>query len=484
MNKEVLAATKVNQWKSTNVVIAWFKSIQRKRNCKFIKFDIVDFYPSISEELFSKAVNYARDFIEIEDKVVTTILNARKCFLFKDGQPWTKKKNAKFDVTMGSYDGAEVCELVGLYLLPKIAKILGGDSVGLYRDDGLGYLKGKSKVETERIRKQLHKLFKDEGLSITCETNLDITDFLDVTFDMKNDKYYPYNKPGNTPQYVHHQSNHPPSIIKQIPEMIAKRLSDISSDEQQFNTAAPLYQEALRQSGYNNDITFRRPTTRKRRRSRKIIWFNPPYNVTVKTDIGKKFIQLIKHHFPRHHRYHKIFNTNTIKLSYSCSPSMESIINKHNRKVLNKMPPQEVRCNCRNKKECPLDGKCLMSNIVYRADVISDIEKVSYVGLTEGPFKERFRNHKKTFNNRKYVNDSELSKHVWSLKDSDTNFRANWSVVKRASAYACGSKKCDLCLTEKTIIGRSAPKEFINKKSEIVSKCRHKNKFTLKYGVT
>ena len=486
INKEVLAAMKVNQWRNTTTVISWFKAIERKRNCKFFKFDIIDFYPSISEDLFMKAMTHARQHTDVEEKVISIILNARKCFLFNNGQPWAKKENARFDVTMGSFDGAEICELVGLYLLSKIVKIVGINNVGLYRDDGLGYLKGKSKVQTEQIKKKLCQCFKEEGLSITVNTNLIKTDFLDVTFDMTKNVYYPYNKPENSPQYVHSLSNHPPSIIRQIPSMIGKRISDISSGEEQFVKAAPFYQRALHSSGYKEEISFQKPRKKRRNRPRKIIWFNPPFNKAVKGNFGRKFLKLVQKHFPPHHRYYRIFNKNTIKLSYSCSPNMRSIIVKHNMRVLNKKAPAAVQreCNCRVRGECPLNGTCLQRSLVYRADVECEGETASYVGACEGTFKERYRKHKSSFNNRDYENDTELSKHIWALQDETKNFQIKWSVVKKASPYVCGGKKCDLCLTEKTLIGRSEPGELLNKKSEIISKCRHKNKFTLKYGVT
>jgi hypothetical protein len=109
-------------------------------------------------------------------------MHCRKCLLFSGNDQWVKKDgNEMFDVTMGSFDGAEVCELVGLYLRSKIANVPGIESVGLYRDNGLSCIRSTSGRILDRLRKDLSDLFKAEGLSITCETNLRITDFLDVT---------------------------------------------------------------------------------------------------------------------------------------------------------------------------------------------------------------------------------------------------------------------------------------------------------------
>ena len=77
---------------------------------------------------------------------------------------------------MGSLDGAEVCELVGLYLLNKIKPLLGSNNVGLYRDDGLAIAHKANGPKVGRLRKDIISLFKDEGLSTTINTNLIETD--------------------------------------------------------------------------------------------------------------------------------------------------------------------------------------------------------------------------------------------------------------------------------------------------------------------
>ena len=130
-------------------------------------------------------------------------------------------------------------------------------------------------------------------------------------------------KPGNTLQYVHRQRNHPPAVLKAIPDAINNRLSNISSDEQAFDSACPPYQDALHKSGYNYKLKFN-PQHAKTKRSRNIIWFNPPYNSNVKTNIGHKFLQAIDDCFPKNNPLHKIFNRNTLKLSYSCMPNIRN----------------------------------------------------------------------------------------------------------------------------------------------------------------
>ena len=103
----------------------------------------------------------------------------------------------------------------------------------------LSCFENKSGPELEKIKKKICKIFKDNGLNITIETNLHITEYLDVTFNLKTVKYHPYRKQNNL-QYIRKKSNHPPSIIKRIPSMISKWLSDISSDKEHFDKAAPI----------------------------------------------------------------------------------------------------------------------------------------------------------------------------------------------------------------------------------------------------
>ena len=84
----------------------------------------------------------------------------------------------------------------------------------------------KSGPETERLRKNVIKTFKECGLNITSKSKLKTIDYLDVTFDLQSNSYKPYRKPDNLPVYIHKDSNHPPSILRELPKTIAKRLSD------------------------------------------------------------------------------------------------------------------------------------------------------------------------------------------------------------------------------------------------------------------
>ena len=165
-----------------------------------------------------------------------TALLDKKTLLFNNNEAWFKKTGEEnFDVSMGYYDGAEVCELVGTYILNKLKNITNKENIGLYRDDGLGKFQNMPKTEIERKKKQIVKVFKDCGLSITIKCNLKSEDFLDVTFDLLNEIYKPYRKPNNKPLYINKHSNHPPNILKQLPKSIEKRISETLSNTDVFN---------------------------------------------------------------------------------------------------------------------------------------------------------------------------------------------------------------------------------------------------------
>ena len=173
LNTKLRSILNVNQWRNTQNVIEWFGSIEEKTRHSFISFDIVDFYPSISENLLDQALSWASNLADISDEDISIIKHARKSLLFNHGRPWIKNNNSNlFDVTMGSYDGAEICELVGLFILNHLGKKFGKKNIGLYRDDGLAVIKNRSARLADKTRKELHKIFEQFGLKITFETRL------------------------------------------------------------------------------------------------------------------------------------------------------------------------------------------------------------------------------------------------------------------------------------------------------------------------
>ena len=104
------------------------------------------------------------------------------------------------------------------------------------------------------------------------------------------------------------------------------------------------------------------------------------------------FLNLIKKHFPLNHKFHKLFNKNTVKISHSCTRNIKSIINSHNAKILFPKKNTEQRtCNCLNKVNRPLEEKWLTTNIVYKAKITSSNQNYQenvYFGSCETTFKK------------------------------------------------------------------------------------------------
>ena len=144
---------------------------------------------------------------------------------------------------------------------------------------------------------------------------------------------------------------------------------------------------------------------------------------SVQTNVARDSLKLIDKHFPAASPLHKIFNRNTVKVSYSCMNNVKRVISSHNKRVLRetKFAQESTKdsskhlCNCRNANECPLNNMCFTKDLVYQAEVITkeDNDIKTYIGMTATTFKGRYRNHKKSFEDIKHENDTELSKHVW-----------------------------------------------------------------------
>ena len=168
-------------------------------------------------------------------------------------------------------------------------------------------------------------------------------------------------------------SNHPPNILNNIPENVNKRLCSISKNEEIFKSSTLPYQEALDKSGHKYKLKYLQPTPPRNNRSRKrnIILYNPPFCKSMKTNIGKEFFKILVNSFPPDNKLHKIFNKNTVKVSYSTMPNLARIISGHNRKILGGQV-ETPKCKC-TQFVCPVGGKCETKGIVYQCKVTENI---------------------------------------------------------------------------------------------------------------
>ena len=235
--------------------MSWFKNIQNKEKYTFLKLDIVSFYSSISEELLDLAISWAKTLVQITNEEVKIIKHSRKSFLFHKKECWIKKDNKDHDVTMGSNDGAEVSEIVGLFLLNGLKRFIRKKDQGLYRDDFISVVE-VSGPQVERLQKNLFKFFEQYKLKVTIEANVKKADFLDISMDLESGIHRPFRKEDTIPTYINVQSNHPPHIKNNLPRMISERISKLSSNEQIFNQEAYIYNEGLKQAGYMEKIKY------------------------------------------------------------------------------------------------------------------------------------------------------------------------------------------------------------------------------------
>ena len=187
-------------------------------------------------------------------------------------------------------------------------------------------------------------------------------------------------------------------------------------------------------------------------------------------NVDKLFMRLIDKHFPRHHKFHKLFNRSNVKLSYSCMPSMKNVIQKHNSKIMeDPKPTNNKACSCRQKSDCPLNENCLSECLVYNAVVNTSTTKI-YYGTCEKSFKERYNNHTSSFRNKSRQKSTELSNYIWELKENGENYTIDWLIAMKAHPYICGTRKCDLCLCEKLLIARANSASLLKSDSHLPKK--------------
>ena len=115
---------------------------------------------------------------------------------------------------------------------------------------------------------------------------------------------------------------------------------------------------------------------------------------------------------------------------------------------------------------------------MYKATVTNAVNEdmKKYICLADTTFKERNSNHKRDFKHQKYHNCTGLAEYVWELKKKNIAPIIKWEILSKV----CGSPKqniCILCLTEELWIINFIHDNYFNKKSELINKCRHINKF-------
>jgi hypothetical protein len=210
--------------------IYWIQNIEGKPNHKFLSFDIVEFYPSITEDLLDRAIIWARSFTAIPEEDISINKHSRKSHLLNGGTAWTKRSSdSLFVVTMGSFEEAEICELVCLFVSVSLQTSLVKKILGYTCDDGLALILGVNGRKTHKARKMLHDIFGQIGLKITAQVNNKVVNILDITLYLENEKFAQYTESRTTNHITlpADQTMHPQSILSQIPIPINKRISSL-----------------------------------------------------------------------------------------------------------------------------------------------------------------------------------------------------------------------------------------------------------------
>ena len=115
-----------------------------------------------------RTVDWAGTFTNISEEDKHIIFACKESILYSKGVPWVKREGEEFDITMGSYNGSESTDLVGLFLLHQLKHL--PVNLGLYRDDGLAVSALTTRL-TEKLWQQIKKVFEDNGLKVVGEVN-------------------------------------------------------------------------------------------------------------------------------------------------------------------------------------------------------------------------------------------------------------------------------------------------------------------------
>ena len=154
---------------------------------------------------------------------------------------------------------------------------------------------------------------------------------------------------------------------------------------------------------------------------------------------------------------------------------MKSEIAGSNRKVLKEVENITAHCNCQKSRTCPVDGKCQLRKVVYKAEVMNACgDKKIYVGSTGNTFKERFRTHTATLKNKDHPSSTALSKHFWKTKSEDgKNPSVKWSIIGKTNATVNERFGCMVCNLERLAIAQVSPSMRLNLRNELVTACPH-----------
>ena len=189
----------------------------------------------------------------------------------------------------------------------------------------------------------------------------------------------------------------------------------------------------------------------------------------------------------------KILNRKALKISYSCMKNSFQIIINHNKEIIKDFQDRtnnnnnnngiKNECNCKTRNNCPMNGLCNLNKVVYQGIIYPKeniMDRKTYIRISSTKWKVRYVNHKYSFSHEHLKHQTALSKQFWSLKNKGLTPEIQWSILKKSNTPKCFDGRCNLCLEEKMqIMTYSEPEKLLNKRCELIARCKHKTKFKL-----
>ena len=147
---------------------------------------------------------------------------------------------------MGGYDSAEIADLGDLYISKTLSRIVDPIQIGLFNNDSILYIPSSDGPKVSSIQKKIIRAFKFLGFKIKISSDIKIANSLDVTLNLSDNSYRPFLKTNQYPSYINLNTNHPSSIIKQVPKAVNMRVRRLSSNKKIFHENSKMYIEAPR----------------------------------------------------------------------------------------------------------------------------------------------------------------------------------------------------------------------------------------------
>ena len=137
--------------------------------------------------------------MDIFDEKIEIILTCTKYILADNRRTWGESYVSNLDVPKGAYDSAQVAELIGIYILDTLDRIVNLEQVELYQDDGIIFIPDRNGPKTPKTQKNIIREFKLLGLRIEITSNLKMVDFFVIALNLYNSIFKPLIKSNFTP---------------------------------------------------------------------------------------------------------------------------------------------------------------------------------------------------------------------------------------------------------------------------------------------